>query len=193
MSGSRQPSLVIHWLAESSESVEFTATSAETCGGCGLGVGRTTLLVVEPVSGTALCPVCRLGRDPATPTSALVMAWLPEFIQGELNLLYTTLTLDILRAQQADREFSPGIHWRGELLDSLYARAWSTQRYLPWTQHRSLLRDTLLALSAAERASALPALAGLRYLPNPRHPPLGVFFHRLLAGLDTADWAMTSR
>jgi hypothetical protein len=119
------------------------------------------------------------------------MAWLPEFAQGELNLLYTTLTLDVLRARQAGCESSPGIHWRGELLDSLYARAWSTQRYLPWTQHRSLLRDTLLALSDSERASALPVLAGLRYLPNPRHPALGVFFHRLLAGLDAANWAMT--
>lgn len=191
MPGNREPSLVIHWLAESSEPVEFTPTPAETCGGCSLSGGYTTLLMLEPGSGIALCPVCRLGRDPATPTGALVMAWLPEFAQGELNLLYTTLTLDVLRARQAGCESSPGIHWRGELLDSLYARAWSTQRYLPWTQHRSLLRDTLLALSDSERASALPVLAGLRYLPNPRHPVLGVFFHRLLAGLDAADWAMT--
>mgnify|MGYP001171165109 CR=1 FL=1 len=59
--------------------------------------------------------------------------------------------------------------------------------HLPWTQHLSLLRDTLLALPDSERASALPVLAGLRYLPNPRHPPLGVFFRRLLTELDAAD------
>jgi hypothetical protein len=183
-----EPSFIGRWLAPAGGPGAFAPTPAVICSGCGLGVGRTAILVREPGSGTALCPVCRLGWDPATPAGALVLAWLPEFAQGELNLLYTTLTLDVLRARQAGHEASAGIHWRGELLDSLYARAWSTQRHLPWTQHLSLLRDTLLALPDSERASALPVLAGLRYLPNPRHPPLGVFFRRLLTELDgTAD------
>lgn len=176
-------SFIRRWLDPSGESAAFAPTPAVICGGCGLGVGRTASLVREPGSGMALCPICRLGRDPATPPGALVLAWLPEFAQGELNRLYTTLTLDVLRARQADCEASAGIHWRGELLDSLYARAWSTQRHLPWTQHLSLLRDTLLALPDSEWASALPALAGLRYLPNPRYPPLGAFFRRLLTEL----------
>ena len=188
MVGHVESSFIRRWLDPSGESAAFAPTPAVICGGCGLGVGQTAILVREPRSGTALCPVCRLGRDPATPPGALVLAWLPEFAQGELNRLYATLTLDVLRARQAGREASAGIHWRGELLDSLYARAWSTQRHLPWTQHLSLLRDTLLALPDSERASALPVLAGLRYLPNPQHPPLGAFFRRLLTELDrTAD------
>lgn len=188
MAGYVEPSFLHRWLDPPSEPAAFAPTPAAICGGCGLGVGRTASLVREPDSGTALCPICRLGRDPATPPGALVLVWLPEFAQSELNRLYTILTLDLLRARQAGREAGAGIHWRGELLDGLYARAWSTQRHLPWTQHLSLLRDTLLALPDSERASALPVLAGLRYLPNPRHPPLGVFFRRLLTELDgTAD------
>jgi hypothetical protein len=179
-------SLIGRWLAPAGEPAAFAPTPAAICGGCGLGVGRTASLVREPGSGTALCPICRLGRDSATPPGALVLAWLPEFAQGELNRLYTTLTLDLLRARQAGREAGAGTHWRGELMDGLYARAWSTQRHLPWTQHLSLLRDTLLALPDSERASALPVLAGLRYLPNPRHPPLGVFFRRLLTEFPAA-------
>ena len=84
--------MIGRWLAPAGELGAFAPTPAAICGGCGLGVGRTASLVREPGSGTALCPICRLGRDPATPSGALVLAWLPEFAQGELNRLYTSPT-----------------------------------------------------------------------------------------------------
>ena len=72
MAGYVEPSFLHRWLDPPGEPAAFAPTPAAICGGCGLGVGRTASLVQEPGSGTVLCPICRLGRDPATPPGALV-------------------------------------------------------------------------------------------------------------------------